>query len=146
MPILGKKIWIDAPVSRVFDYLDNPENLPDVWPSLLKVSNVVRSPNGGASFQWTYRMSGMEFDGSSSTTEHLRNHRCVVKSQTGIESTTILTFQARAGGTDLRLEATFLVPLPLQGRVAEALLAQDGEAEVTLFLSNVKAKLETSKE
>ena len=43
MATVKKSIKINAPVEKVFEYL-TPENLPEIWPSLVEVKNVKNYP------------------------------------------------------------------------------------------------------
>ena len=58
MPTLRKSIAIRAPVDRVFDYVGDPTNLPEIWPSLVAVRNVESHPTGN-SFDWDYKLLGL---------------------------------------------------------------------------------------
>jgi uncharacterized protein YndB with AHSA1/START domain len=44
-----KTIAINAPIEKVFAYVDEPANLLEVWPSLVDVKDVERLPSGGSS-------------------------------------------------------------------------------------------------
>ena len=76
-------ITINAPVERVFDYVNEPTNLPEIWPSMVEVKDVQRLPNGGNSFGWVYKMAGVRFEGISEDTEYVPNQRVVSKSTGG---------------------------------------------------------------
>ena len=39
-------ITINASVEKVFAYVNEPTNLPEVWPSMVEVKDVQRLPNG----------------------------------------------------------------------------------------------------
>ena len=39
MPKFHKEVTIQAPVENVFQYLDSPTNLPEVWPSFYEVKD-----------------------------------------------------------------------------------------------------------
>jgi len=36
MPIVENEVIINAPVQDIYDYVSKPNNLPQIWPSLLK--------------------------------------------------------------------------------------------------------------
>ncbi len=72
MAKIQKSIQISAPVEKVFDYLLDPDNLPAIWPSLMEVKDIQRTPGEElSSYKWTYKMAGMRFEGTTETTESM---------------------------------------------------------------------------
>ena len=142
MAKVQKAITINAPVEKVFGYVNEPTNLPEVWPSMVEAKDVQRLPNGGNSFRWVYKMAGVRFEGTSEDTEVVANQRVVSKTKGGIESTITWTFQPEAGATKVIFEAEYTVPIPLLGKVAEAFIVKQNERELELILANLKAKME----
>jgi uncharacterized membrane protein len=76
MASIKSSITINSPLEKVFEYT-KPENLPEIWPSLVEVKNVKELPNGGYSWDWKYKMAGMNFNGSSEHVEFVENERTV---------------------------------------------------------------------
>ena len=142
MAKVEKSATINAPVEKVFGYISEPANLPEIWPSMVEVKDVQRLPNGGNSFGWVYKMAGMRFEGTSEDTEIVANQRSVSKSKGGIDSTITWTFQPEAGGTKVTFEAEYTVPVPLVGKLAESFIVKQNEREAELILANLKAKME----
>ena len=137
-----RSISIDAPVEKVFGYFDDPTNLPEVWPSLLEVRNVKRLPNGGNSFRFVYKMAAIRFEGTSEDVDYIPNELSITESKGGIASTITLTYRPEDGGTKLTMENEYTVPIPVLGRLAEAVILRQNEREVELLLANVKDRLE----
>ena len=135
-------ITINAPVEDVFSCIDEPSNLPEIWPGMVEAKDVQRLPNGGNSFRWVYKMAGMRFEGTSEDTEYVVNQRVVSKTKGGIESTVTWTLQPEASGTKVTFEAEYSVPIPLLGKLAEAFIVKQNEREAELLLANLKAKME----
>jgi uncharacterized membrane protein len=142
MAKVEKAITINAPVEKVCGYINEPTNLPEVWPSMVEAKDVQRLPNGGNRFRWVYKMAGVRFEGTSEDTEVIANQRVVSKSTGGIESTFTWTFQPEDGGTKLTVEVEYTVPIPLLGKLAEAFIVKQNEREAELLLANLKAKME----
>jgi len=142
MAKVEKTITINAPVEKVFGYVNEPTNLPEIWPSMVEAKDVQRLPNGGNSFGWVYKMAGMRFEGTSEDTEVVANQRVVSKSKGGIESTITWTFQPEASGTKVTFEAEYTVPIPLLGKLAEAFIVKQNEHEAELLLANLKTRME----
>ena len=142
MAKLEKSITINAPAEKVFGYMNVPTNLPEIWPSMVEAKDVQRLPNGGNSFRWVYKMAGMRFEGTSEDTEVVANERVVSETKGGIDSTIIWMFQPEAGGTEVTFEAEYTVPIPLLGKLAEAVIVRMNEHETDLLLANLKARME----
>ncbi|MBU1878413.1 MAG: SRPBCC family protein [Chloroflexi bacterium] len=142
MSRIEKTITINAPVEQVFGYISDPANLPEIWPSMEEVQDVLWLPTGGTSFQWVYKMAGMRFEGASETTEYIPNQRIVTQSTTGIANTFTWTYQSEDGGTRVTLEVAYTVPVPLLGKLAAALIVRQNEREAETLLANLKARME----
>jgi hypothetical protein len=140
MATIKSSIFINAPVETVFEYT-KPENLPEIWPSLVEVNNIKELSNGGYSWDWVYKMAGMTFNGSSTHTEVVANERTVAQS-TGIESTITWSFEPEGNGTRMTALTEYNIPVPLLGKVAEAFIVKMNENESDTILSNLKARLE----
>jgi len=66
-----KTITIKAPVEKVFDYINEPTNLPEFWPSLVEIKDVQKLPRGGTRKRWVYKMAGIRLEGISEGTEYV---------------------------------------------------------------------------
>lgn len=142
MAKLSRTITINAPVEKVFAFMNVPTNLPEIWPSMVEVKDVVPSPAGGYNFSWVYKMAGMRFDGASETIESILNQRTVTKSTKGIQSKFVWDYQPEQGGTKLNLEIEYTVPVPLLGKLAEAFIVKQNEHEADVMLANLKDRME----
>ncbi len=139
-----KTITIKAPVEKVFDYISEPTNLPEIWPSLVEIKDVQKLPSGGTRNRWVYKMAGILLEGTSESvdTECVSNQRLVSKTKGGAESTQTWMFQPEAGGTKVTLEVEYTVPIPVLGKLAEAIIVKMNEHEGELILANLKARME----
>ncbi len=139
-----KSITIKAPVEKVFDYLSEPTNLPEIWPSLVEIKDVQKLPSGGTRNRWAYKMAGIRLEGTSESvdTECVPNQRLVSKTKGGAESTITWMFQPEAGGTKVTFEGEYTVPIPVLGKLAEAIIVKMNEHEGELILANLKARME----
>ena len=142
MATIKKSNKINAPVEKVFEYMNKPENLPEIWPSLVEVKNVKELPNGGYSYDYVYKMAGMRFTGYSEDTEVVPNERLVSESTGGVESTITWAFEPEGGGTKVTILAEYKVPVPLLGKIAEAFIVKMNENEGDAIMANLKARME----
>lgn len=142
---IKKSIRIDAPVSRVFDFASNPENMPAFWPSMVEVTDVKRGADGGYAFDWVYKMAGVRFRGHSDPLAHEKDSLVVTRSKKGIPSTFRWHFQAEKGGTLLNLEVDYELPGKLLDKLAEPIVKRINEREADTVLANIKEMVETGK-
>ncbi len=142
MAKVEKTIIINAPVEKVFDYIDQPTNLPEIWPSLMEIKDVQTLPNGGHTDRWVYKMAGMRFEGTTEGIEHVTNQRIVSKTKGGVESTQTWVFQPEAGGTKVTFEVEYNIPIPVLGKLAEAIVVKMNDREGDSILANLKTRME----
>ena len=143
MAKVEKTITINAPVEKVFGYMTEPTNLPEIWPSMVEVKDVQPSPVGGSNYKWVYKMAGMRFEGATETVEYVANQRTVTESKAGIPNKFVFTYQRENSGTKLTVEAEYTIPVPLLGKLAEAFIVKQNEHEAEAMLANLKDRMET---
>ena len=143
MKTIVRDIRVDTPVDRVFDFLVDPNNLPEIWPNIIDVKNVKKSKdNNGFSFNWAYKMSGMLFEGKCETIEHAPYERLVVKSNKALDSTITWRFQPTGQETHVTLKFEYQIPSALLKRMTDEIVIQENEHEVEALLQNLKSRLE----
>jgi uncharacterized membrane protein len=141
---INKTVLINAPLEQVFAYYSDPNNGPEIWPSLVEVKEVVRDESGHPkTLRWTYKMAGMRFEGSSEYLEFVPNERYVLRSKGGIQSTSTVTFTRVDAQTQVSEEMVYSIPIPLLGKVAERFLIKMNENEMTIKYNNLKARMES---
>jgi uncharacterized protein YndB with AHSA1/START domain len=139
---IEKSIVIDAPVEKVFSYVEEPSNIPEYWPSVVEIKEVEELPNGGARVTMVYKMAGVRLDIESECTEFVPNERTVYESEGGVSSTITWTYEPHDGGTKVTMRNDYTVRLPVLRKLAESFLTQVNENEAEAVLANVKARLE----
>ena len=142
MKKVEKTITINAPAEKIYNYVGNPENLPEVWPSLVEITDVQSLPNGGNSNRWAYKMAGIRLEGTSEDTERTPNERIVSKTKGGIESTQTWVVQPEAGGTKVSFIVEYTVPIPVIGKIAEVIIVKMNDREADTMLANLKLRME----
>jgi carbon monoxide dehydrogenase subunit G len=141
MAKIEKSITINAPVEEVFAYVDDPMSQLEYLPSMVEVKDVT-GQGVGAHFRWTYKMAGLRFEGETTMTGYTPNERMVVQSKGGIVSTWNWTFTPEDGGTKINLTVEYTIPVPVLGKLGEALILKQNERETGQAMANIKAKLE----
>jgi uncharacterized protein YndB with AHSA1/START domain len=141
VPTLHKTITVEAPVDKVFKYMAEPKHLPEIWPSLYKVKEVVTLPKGGHKFAWFYNMAGRQVEGTTETFEWFPNERFVDKTKGDIEATFSWKFFPENGYTKIELEADYMPPKFFPKEELPFVMRRN-EFEADLILENLTARFE----
>ena len=141
MSTIKKSIQINAPVEQVFAFLSEPTNLPEIWPSMIEVKNVV-AHNGQRSFDWVYKMAGMRFEGHSDMLEFIPNERVVTTSKKGIPSTFTYSYGRMGNACEVTIQVDYEIPNKVLGKLAEPIVRRLNEREATTLLANLKDRME----
>jgi len=139
---LTRTITINAPVEKVFGFMNDPGNLPEIWPSMVEVKEIKPAPVGSYNFSWVYKMAGLRIEGASETSEFIANQRIVTKSVKGINSTFVWQYEPKDAETKLTVEVEYIIPVPLLGKLAESFIVKQNEHEAEAMLANLKARME----
>ena len=137
-----KSISIKSPVEKIFNYISEPTNQPEIWPSLIEIKDVQRLPDGKTKNRWVYKMAGIRLEGTSEGVESIANQRIVSKTKGGVESTQTWMFQPEGDGTKVTFEVEYTVPIPVLGKLAEAIIVKMNEHEGGVILANLKTRME----
>ena len=142
MAKLEKSITINAPVEKVFEFIGAATNLPEIWPSLVELTDITQLPNGGHSDRFVYKMAGIRLEGTGEDIEYVPNERIVTKTTGGAESIQTWLFQPEAKGTKVTFKVEYTIPVPVLGKLAEAIIVKMNDHEGELILANLKARME----
>ncbi len=111
MATVSKKVIIDAPLEKVFNFVTGPENWTKYVTSLTSVREV-SSPKAetGTTFKWTYRMLGINFHGKGRVTENVKNKKFGMKMEGSFPITETYIFSRADKGTELAVEIEYEAP------------------------------------
>jgi uncharacterized membrane protein len=143
MERMTKTIYINAPVEKVFAYMEDASNLPEIWPSMVEVNNIQAEQKGFATYDWTYKMAGVQIRGASKTLEYVPNKRIVVINEKGIESKFTWDYSPESNGTKLSVEVEYAIPGSVLGKLAKSFIVKQNEREANTLLDNLKMRMET---
>jgi hypothetical protein len=62
MSKIEKRVVVSCSIERLFTYVPEVEQSPEIWPGVLEVGEVQRLPQGGVMARWIYKMSGVLFE------------------------------------------------------------------------------------
>lgn len=142
MTELSQTIWINAPVEEVFAFMDEPANQPRITPSMTRISQVSRLPNGGTESAYTYRFFGVPFRGGVRTIEYQKNSRIVFELTGGIVGKIRWDFSSRDDGTEFTYYSQYEMPFPVLSGVFQSLIRAYNEREIDQLTRTLKRVIE----
>lgn len=140
MSTVSKKVQINSPVSKVFGFVTDPENWTKYVTSLVEVKNV-SSPNAekGTTFNWTYRMLGMNFHGRGQVTENTKNKTFGLKMEGSFPIVESYSFSSVEKGTELSIEVQYEMPGKIMSVLSnKGLMEKINKKESDNVLSKIK--------
>lgn len=141
MAKIEKKISINSPVGKVFNFVTSPDNWTKYVTSLTDIRDVSsQSVEQGTTFKWEYRMFGMNFKGNGHVTENIRNKKFGMKMEGGFPIVETYTFTPVDNGTELSFEIDYEIPGKLLGSIANKVVIEKLNKKEA---SNVLIKIKT---
>ena len=140
MTKIEKETIVNAPIKKFFSYINEPSNWPEFWPSLMEITGVQSLPNGGYRASWVYKMAGILFKGTGKYTDVVPNKWLVIKTKGGVSSTIIWTFRSWGNRTKVFLTIEYKVPIPLLGKLAEAIVGKMNDQEADLIMAHRRTR------
>ena len=87
-------------------------------------------------------MAGIHLEGTTEGDDSVANQRIVSKTKGGVESTQTWMFQPEGDETKVTFEVEYTVPVPVLGKLAEAIIVKMNEQEGEVILANLKTRME----
>jgi uncharacterized membrane protein len=144
MAKISKTVEIAAPPERVFAFMTDPNNLPEIWPSMVEVSGVRSGADGSHSFDWVYKMAGVKIRGHADATVTEPRRRVHVENESGIPSTFEYLYEGSGNHTRFTMQVEYTIPGQVLGKLAEPIVRRINEHEADVLLQNLKARMELS--
>jgi anaerobic magnesium-protoporphyrin IX monomethyl ester cyclase len=143
---ISRSIKIKAPLSKVFDYVTNPENWTRYVTSLVDVRNLSSSViRKGTTYEWTYRMLGVNLDGKGRVVEFQRDKKFAMEMEGSFPIRQTFHFKGNSVSTILTFEIQYDVPGKVLGIIANRLVIEKlNIKEAIAVLSKVKAICEAA--
>lgn len=138
-----KDIWIEAPVERVFAYMDDPLHQAEITPSLSEVDPRGRAPCGGAKAGFVYKMAGVPFRGEIEATRYEPPRRIEFDMRGPLDGRIWFGFEPEGEGTRATYGADYTLPNAALERLARPFLTAYNERECRTVLENLKARMES---
>jgi len=111
MATFEDRIFINAPVDKVFRSVTSPENWPTYVPSLIGVG-FISTPDmqPGTTFEWEYRVLGATLRGTGHVNQIVPNAKFSMSMNGSVSVKETYTFTPVSGGTDLSIHIDYSVP------------------------------------
>jgi uncharacterized membrane protein len=143
MPSVTKEVFIEAPIEEIFNFVNKPGNLPQIWPSLVEIKDEKLLANGGYSFSWKYQMFGIPLSGKGQCVDLVLKAWLVSKTTGSVESTHTWTFRVKENKTRVTLTVYYQLPSQFLNRIADNVLVHKNEKEAEMILENLRREFET---
>ncbi len=103
--LASRAITIDAPVDKVFEFISTPSNWPLFIRGLKGISTISTSKlQEGTTFEWTYRIRGIEFRGKGEVVGFENNKRIILQMHSLLPIRKNITFEGGPERTVLTVE------------------------------------------
>ncbi|MBI4844475.1 MAG: SRPBCC family protein [Nitrospirae bacterium] len=121
MAHITRTIKINAPLSKVFEYITTPENWTTYVLSLVEVRDVTDVPvKKGTTFGWTYRMLGINFRGKGTVTDYIKNKKFAMQMEGSFPIKETYIFEGDSESTDLTAIIEYEMPGKVLGVVSKS--------------------------
>jgi uncharacterized membrane protein len=134
-------IIINAPVGRVFSYVNEPRSLPDWMIGMKEIRNVIGSGEG-QQYEWTFKMVGLALRGQNVVVDYVENQRASHQGIGMIHSLWTASCEPVNGSTKLTIDVEYTIPLFVLGRLAENATVRRNDRDLKKSLAKLKEILE----
>jgi len=142
---VSETVAIDAPLSDVFAYMDDPHNQAEITPSLSDVRSVEDRGDDGKRLDYTYTMAGVSLDGTLETTTYEPESRVVFDMVEGpLSGELTWEFETTDDGTRVTYSASYELPSSVLEAVVRPFAEHYNERELETALQNLKTRLESA--
>jgi uncharacterized protein YndB with AHSA1/START domain len=125
MSEIRKTATFDAPVEKVFELIENPDNIPKYIPNVERVADVKRTDGRiGDTFRVIYKVLGMTFDEKFTVTSYEPNRKLVSDFDGGMKGTFTWSFEPRGNQTECSMDIHYQVGGGVLGKAADALVLE----------------------
>lgn len=138
---VSETVRVDVPPSRVFEFLDDPNNHAAITPSLSDVSAVEPLSNGGKRLEYTYRLGGVPIEGTLVQTVHDPPTRHGFELRGTLSGDLSLAIEPEGDGCVVTYAASYDLPGGALLAVARPLVSWYNRREARRTLSNLRDSL-----
>lgn len=144
MPVIEKNLVLNAPPEKVFQYLMNPNHLPEFCPDVTEVKVVQHYDTSYVEFTWSAKMLGVHFEGMATIKDLGHDQRIEIHFWGGLKGSMIWLFNPNTKSTELRAIFEYTIPAPLTRKHQYEAITQQNELAFEHMLNTLSTQLETS--
>lgn len=126
---------------KVFARISEPMNAMEDVPNAIEIKDVT-GEGAGMSYKLVYKMAGVKLSLDCNRIEYVENERITIQVKGAMNAKQTWELKPLDTGSELRVATEYEIPVPLVGKLAEALLKKHNEREWEAILDNLKARLE----
>lgn len=141
MAAYEQSIVIDAPVSEVFKYVNEPTTTPDWLTGMVEVRNIIGSGEG-QQYEWSFKMVGVRLRGQTTVVNYIENECAAHQSIGMVDSVWTNIVEPHDSGTKLTIKIEYSIPGAVLGKLAEHLTLRRNMRGLDVSVLNVKETLE----
>ncbi|MHC4393459.1 MAG: SRPBCC family protein [Planctomycetota bacterium] len=132
---------IGVSADKIYAYIADPTTTPEWWASVIEVRNLVGEVGReGLSYDWTYKMLGMKFDGKSTMTTLIPGEKIVVENEGKVSSTIEHSLAKEGNDTRYTMVIDYTVSGGFLDKLADKLFVErHNEREADFVVASVKA-------
>jgi carbon monoxide dehydrogenase subunit G len=140
---IHKRATIDAPIEKVFDFVDDPERIPSYAPNVDRVEDIVRTEKRvGDSVKVIYKVLGVTFEEKFKVMTHQRPNRIEDKVEGGMTGIFTWTFEPQGKQTLASVDVDYTLAGGPVGKAVDALaLQRTNEKTMEQMLQNIEKAL-----
>jgi len=142
MATTTESVHVAAPREAVFEYMDRPENQPEITPSLTRSETLERLENGGKRVAYEYEMAGISIEGEITAVDWVENERIAWRMDGDLEGDLEWRFEDEDDGTRVTYSAEYSIPVPVLDAVVAPFVRRYNERELRTTLENLRTRLE----
>ncbi len=122
---ISKAIRIKAPLDKVFDFVTDHTNWTKFVNGLVGIRNVSGTViTAGITFEWSYRMVGINFNGRGEVVSFHKNREFSMKMDGAFPVRETYRFEKDAHGTMLSVDIEYEMPGKVLGAIADRLIIE----------------------
>lgn len=134
-------IFIHAPVTEVYSYVNDLSTMPEWLTGLVDVHNLV-GDGEGQQCEWTFKLVGITLRGEAVVIESVPDHRSVHQVIGMLHATWTSLVEPSEDGTKLSIDVEYALPGAVLGKLAEHLTVRRMSRDLHASLLNLKDLLE----
>lgn len=146
MSEIKQSIVINAPVSKVFEFVTNPANWPRYVTNLMDVKDMSPDiPAKGSTFTYQYKIMGFKVDGKGTVTENIKDKSFVLSFESVVPIKERYDFVEKGDSTtEFFFNLQYEVPGQILAVANKLLIEKLNTIEAKNVLQKIKAECEWS--